>query len=60
MILEDFINMAIDDMFYCYIWDCNKDEIVYEGMLCEIPYELLEKECSSWEINDGKIEFNIV
>ena len=57
--LQDFIEMAISDDYICYIWDNEKEEQVFYGELADIPDELLEQEFSSWEIDNGRIGFNI-
>ena len=57
--LQDFIEMAIDDYYSCYIWDNEKEEQVFCGELADIPGELLEQEFASWEIENGKIGLNI-
>ena len=57
--LQDFIEMAISDDYICYIWDSEKEEQVFCGELADIPDELLEQEFSSWEIDNGRIGFNI-
>lgn len=57
--LQDFIEMAIDDCYSCYIWDNEKEEQVFCGKLADIPDELLEQEFTSWEIYDSRIGFNI-
>ena len=59
MILQDFVDMAIDNYYDCYVWDNKKEEEVFRGTLDDIPDELLECEFSSWEIEDGKIGLNI-
>lgn len=59
MTLYDFINMAIDNYYNCYIWDSKKGENVFEGEISGIPDELLEHEIASWEIKNDKIGFNI-
>ena len=59
MTLQDFVEMAIDDCYSCYIWDNEKEEQVFYGELVDIPEELLEQELSSWEIDNGRIGFNI-
>ena len=59
MTLQDFVEMAIDDYYSCYIWDNEKEEQVFHGELADIPDELLEQEFSSWEIDTGRIGFNI-
>lgn len=59
MTLQDFIDMAIENYYDCYVWDCVKEEKVFEGTLYDIPDELLECEFSSWEIDGGKIGLNI-
>ena len=51
--------MAISDDYICYIWDSEKEEQVFCGELADIPDELLEQEFSSWEIDNGRIGFNI-
>ena len=43
MTLQDLIEMAISDDYICYIWDNEKEEQVF----------------SSWEIDNGRIGFNI-
>ena len=57
--LQDFIEMAIDDCYSCYIWDNEKEEQVFCGEMVDIPDELLDQEFTSWEIDNGKIGFNI-
>lgn len=57
--LQDFIEMAIDDCYSCYIWDNEKEEQVFCGEMVDIPEEFLEQEFSSWEIDSGRIGFNI-
>ena len=57
--LQDFIEMAIDDCYSCYIWDNEKEEQVFSGELADIPEEFLEQEFTSWEIDNGKIGLNI-
>ena len=57
--LQDFIEMAIDNYYDCYVWDNDKEEEVFRGTLDDIPDELLECEFSSWEIDGGKIGLNI-
>ena len=57
--LQDFIEMAIDDCYSCYIWDNEKEEQVFCGEMVDIPEELLEQEITSWEIDNGRIGFNI-
>lgn len=57
--IHDFIEMAISDDYICYIWDNEKEEQVFCGELADIPDELLEQEFSSWEIDNGRIGFNI-
>lgn len=59
MTLYDFVEMAVDSYYSCYIWDNYKGENIYEGELGDIPDELLEHEITSWEICEGKIGFNI-
>ena len=59
MTLQDFIEMAIEDYYDCYVWDNEKEEQVFCGELADIPDELLEQEFSSWEIYNGRIGFNI-
>ena len=59
MTLQDFVEMAIDDCYSCYIWDNEKEEQVFYGELVDIPNELLECEFSSWEIDNGRIGLNI-
>ena len=57
--LQDFIEMAIDDCYSCYIWDNEKEEQVFCGEMVDIPEELLDQDFSSWEIDNGRIGFNI-
>ena len=57
--LQEFIEMAIDDCYSCYIWDNEKEEEVFCGEMVDIPEELLEQEFTSWEIDSGRIGFNI-
>ena len=57
--IQDFTEMAISDDYICYIWDSEKEEQVFCGELADIPDELLEQEFSSWEMDNGRIGFNI-
>ena len=57
--IQDFVEMAISDDYICYIWDSEKEEQVFCGELADIPDELLEQEFTSWEIDNGRIGFNI-
>ena len=57
--LQDFVEMAIDNWYDCYIWDNEKEEEVFCGEMVDIPEELLEQEFTSWEIDNGRIGFNI-
>lgn len=59
MTLQDFVDMAIDNYYDCYVWDNDKEEQVFCGEVADIPEELLEQEFSSWEIDNGIIGFNI-
>ena len=59
MTLYNFIEMAVDNYYECYVWDNNKEEDVFEGRIDDIPDELLEHEITSWEVTNGKIGFNI-
>ena len=57
--IQDFVEMAINDDYICYIWDNEKEEQVFCGEIADIPDELLEQEFSSWEIDNGRIGLNI-
>ena len=57
--IQYLVEMAISDDYICYIWDSEKEEQVFCGELADIPDELLEQEFSSWEIDNGRIGFNI-
>ena len=57
--LQDFVEMAIDDSYSCYVWDNEKEEEIFSGELAEIPEELLYQEFSSWENDNDRIGFNI-
>lgn len=59
MTLQDFIDMAIDNYYSCYIWDNEKEEQVFCGEMVDIPEELLDQDFSSWEIDNGRIGLNI-
>ena len=57
--LQDFIEMAISDDYICYIFDNEKEEQVFFGELADIPEDLMEQEFSSWEIDNGRIGFDV-
>lgn len=57
--LQDVVEMAIDNIYNCYVWDNEKETEVFRGMLSDIPDELLEQELMSWEIEKDAIGFNI-
>ena len=57
--IQDFVEMAISDDYICYIWDNEKEEQIFCGEIADIPEDLMEQEFTSWEINNGRIGFNI-
>ena len=58
--LRDMVELATDNIFECNVYDLNKEEVVFDGMLADIPDELLDCELCSWDTaTDGKISFNI-
>ena len=59
MSLYDFVEMAVDSCYSCYIWDNNLEEEIFKGTIDDIPEELLEREITSWEMYEGMIGFNI-
>lgn len=59
MTIGEFIEMAIDDIYDCYVWDNEKEEEIFNGMLCDVPDDLLEEIFSSWELEKNAIGFNI-
>ena len=59
MTLQDFVEMAIENYYDCYVWDNEKEKEVFKGIIDDIPDEFLEQEFSSWEIDNGRIGFNI-
>lgn len=59
MTLQDFVDMAIDNYYDCYVWDNEKEEEVFRGTIDDILDKLLEADFSSWEIDGGKIGLNI-
>jgi hypothetical protein len=60
MTLYDLVHYAIDNYYECYVYDCDKEENVFEGEISDIPEELLECNLGSWELNfNGTIGFNI-
>lgn len=59
MTLYDFVEMAIDDYYECYVWDDIREENVFKGVISDIPNELLEQDITSWEIYKGRIGLNI-
>lgn len=59
MTLEDFIDLAMDNYYNCTVWDNEKEEVVYEGTIINIPNELLGKNFTSWEIDNNIIGFNV-
>lgn len=59
MTLYDFIEMAVDTYYDCYIWDNNQEKNIFVGKIEDVPDELLEREITSWEMSESKIGFNI-
>ena len=58
--VRDFVELATDNIFECNVYELNKEKIIFDGMLADIPYELLDCELCSWDIaTEGKITFNI-
>lgn len=58
--LRDMVELATDNIFDCNVYDLNKEEVIFSGMLADIPDELLYCELCSWDTaTDGKITFNI-
>lgn len=59
MTLGEFVEMAIDNVYNCYVWDNKNGENVFEGTLLSIPDYLLESDFLSWEIEGNRIGLNI-
>ncbi len=59
MTIGDFVEMAIDNIYNCYVWDNEREEKIFRGILCDIPDDLLTEEFSSWEMENNSIGFNI-
>lgn len=57
--IQDFVEMAISDDYICYIWDNEKEEQLFCGEIADIPEDLMEQDFTSWEIDNGRIGFNI-
>lgn len=59
MKLYEFLNMAVEETYDCYIYDNEKEEDVFVGMISDIPDELLIADMTSWEMYNGTIGFNV-
>ena len=60
MLLREYITMAVDD-YKCYVWDGHINKNIFEGWLSDIPEELLDREITSWELdNHNRIGLNII
>lgn len=59
MTLEDFLELAIDDYYPCWIWDVDKEEEVFNGEVTDIPDEYRDSTLVSWELDGNKIGLNI-
>lgn len=59
MKLYEFLDMAVEETYECYIYDNAKEKNIFTGLISEIPDELLLAEITSWEVYDGKIGLNI-
>ena len=57
--LREFVDLAVDDIYDCYIYDNEEKNNVFKGMLCDIPDDLLDAVVSSWEFDDCGIGINI-
>jgi hypothetical protein len=58
--LRDFVELATDNIFECNVYDLNTEEVIFDGMLADIPDEYLDCELCSWDTATGeKITFNI-
>ena len=58
MTISKFVSMAASENYYCYIYSYLLQDNIFEGMIEDIPEELLESELYSWEITD-RIVMNI-
>lgn len=59
MKVEEMIGYAVDDVFECEIWDCDDEEVLYEGWANELPSHFLDARICSWELNEGVLIFNV-
>ena len=60
MEVRDFVELATDNIFECDIYDISTEEVIFSGILADIPDELLDCELCSWDTaTEEKITFNI-
>ena len=65
MYVNDLIDIFVDDSQHVRLYDLASDEVIFDGELCDIPYELSECEICSidslYKTNnfDGYITINI-
>ena len=64
MYVNDLIDIFVDDSQHVRLYDLASDEVIFDGELCDIPYELSECEvCSIDSLSklnfDGYITINI-
>ena len=57
--LRDFVDLAIESVYDCFVYDVEKGKRVFNGTLYDIPQELLDADFESWEIEGDNIGFNV-
>ena len=59
MILNEMIELAVENYYECRVWRNVLEKNVFKGKISDIPENLLDREITSWEIEDGIIIFNV-
>ena len=57
--LRDFVDLAQESVYDCFVYDIDKGERVFNGTIFEIPEDLLDADFESWEIEGDKIGLNV-
>lgn len=60
MQLNDFLELAVDNIFEIGIYDLVTEQYIFDGTdVNDIPDKILELEVCSWELGDNKIVLNV-
>lgn len=59
MLLNEVIELAVKNDYKCRVWRNALGKNIFEGKILNIPENLLYRQITSWELEDGVMIFNI-